>query len=85
MNTTPNIQQIQPLTRKDALTQWVKRTQEILAYRSQQGLQFNRLYNLLRTKRLTEVALESVLQNDGAKTPGIDGVTKYDLQTDEAK
>lgn len=85
MNTTPNIQQIQPSTRKDALTQWVKRTQEILAYRSQQGLQFNRLYNLLRTKRLTEVALESVLQNDGAKTPGIDGVTKYDLQTDEAK
>jgi len=85
MNTTPESQPIQPLTRKDALAQWVKRTQEILAYRSQQGLTFDRLYNLLRTKRLTEVALESVLQNPGAKTPGIDGVTKYDLETDEAK
>lgn len=85
MNTTPESQPIQPLTRKDALAQWVKRTQEILAYRSQQGLTFDRLYNLLRTKRLTEVALESVLQNPGAKTPGIDGVTKYDLETDDAK
>jgi RNA-directed DNA polymerase len=85
MNTTPETQSVQPFTRKDALSQWVKRTQEILAYRSQQGLQFNRLYNLLRTKRLTEVALENVLQNNGAKTPGIDGVTKYDLATDEAK
>lgn len=85
MNTTPEHQSDRLLTRQDALKQWVKRTQEILAYRSQKGLRFNRLYNLLRTKRLTEVALENVLQNDGAKTPGIDGVTRDDLQTDESR
>jgi len=85
MNTTPQTQPSMPFTRQDALNQWVKRTQEILAYRSQQGLSFNRLYNLLRTKRLTEVAMERVLQNAGAKTPGVDGVTKQDLATDEAK
>lgn len=39
----------------------------------------------MRTKRLTEVALDSVLQNDGARTPGIDGITREDLKTVEAR
>ncbi len=77
-NTMP--QEAAPMTRAEALQQWVKRTQVMLAYRSKLGRSFSQLYNLMRTKRLVEVALDNVLENTGAQTAGVDGITKKDLQ-----
>lgn len=74
-NTTPTA----PVTHQQYLRQWTKRVQETLAYRSVQGRTFSRLFNLMRTKRLAEAALDNVLENTGAKTAGVDGVTKGDL------
>ena len=86
INTTPEVEtEPQPGNRMEALYQWTKRTQEVLAYRSLQGRKFNRLYNLMRTKRLVEVALDKVLRNKGAQTAGVDGVTKADLATPQAR
>ena len=65
--------------RKASLRRWIKRTQEVLAFQSQKGGSFDRLHNLLRTKRLVEVALDNVLQNEGAVTAGVDGVTRNTL------
>ncbi|CAG0937176.1 Group II intron-encoded protein LtrA [Thermoflexales bacterium] len=73
----------QSTSRKTSLDLWLKRTQEVLAYTGLQGQKFDSLYNLMRTKRLVEVALDHVLRNEGAKTAGIDGVTKVDLATDQ--
>ena len=39
----------------------------------------------MRTKRLVEVALDNVLANAGARTAGVDGVTKADLTADETR
>lgn len=75
INTTPDAE----AGRKASLALWIKRTQEVLAFRSRQGRSFHRLFNLLRTKRLVEVALDKVLKNAGARTAGVDGVTKGDL------
>lgn len=75
IDTTPTA----PASREQSLRQWIKRTQETLAYRSIQGRKFNRLFNLLRTKRLVEIALDNVLANAGAKTAGVDGVTRKEL------
>src|SRR5579863_9016068 len=69
-------------SREASLARWIKRTQEVLAFRSIHGLTFHRLYNLMRTKRLVEMALSNVLQNAGAKTAGIDGMTKARLDDD---
>jgi hypothetical protein len=85
IHTTPVLENSQPLTRMQYLYQWTKRTQETLAHRSLQKKTFNRLYNLMRTKRLVEVALDKVLSNEGAETGGVDGVTKADLETAEAR
>jgi RNA-directed DNA polymerase len=71
--------------RKVSLDLWIKRTQEVLAYRSLQGKPFHRLYNLFRTKRLIEIALARVLGNQGANTAGIDGVTKAGLRQETAR
>jgi retron-type reverse transcriptase len=57
---------------------WINRIQERLAQRSAQGQTFNRLYDLLRDKRLVRYALDQVLSNEGARTSGIDGMTKGD-------
>lgn len=70
-------------SREASLGRWLKRTQEVLAYRSLQGRAFHRLYNLLRTKRLVEIALAHVLENEGSKTAGIDGVTRKDLKAED--
>lgn len=75
IDTTPSLE----ADRKASLEHWIKRTQEVLAFQSQQGRSFHRLFNLLRTKRLVEVALDNVLANAGARTAGVDGVTKGDL------
>jgi group II intron reverse transcriptase/maturase len=85
IDTTPEIQAEAPQDRMQSLNRWKKRTQEVLAHRSLQGRKFHRLYNLLRTKRLIEVSLDKVLRNDGAKTAGVDGVSKADLKTEEAQ
>ena len=75
IDTTPSSE----TDRQASLDRWIKRTQEVLAFRSQQGRSFHRLFNLLRTKRLVEIALTNVLKNAGARTAGVDGVTKGDL------
>jgi group II intron reverse transcriptase/maturase len=79
INTTP----AGTATREGSLAQWTKRTQEVLAHRSLQGRTFHRLYNLCCTKRLIEHALMKVLQNTGAQTAGVDGVTKHKLSSDD--
>lgn len=82
MYTTPADPEV---ARWASLLRWTKRTQEVLAHRSIQGRTFSRLYNLMSTKRLIEVALDKVLLNTGAKTAGVDGITKYELTTTEAR
>ncbi len=86
MNTTPEVERLEESkTRLESLYRWTKRTQEVLAHRSLKGLTFDRLYNLMRSKRLTTVALDRVLKNDGARTAGVDGITKGDLNTEESR
>lgn len=68
--------------RGESLARWLKRTQEVLAHRSLQGRTFRRLYGLMRSRRLIEIALDKVLQNDGAKTAGVDGATRKSLHAD---
>lgn len=79
MITTPNAEAQFTGTRAENLDRWLKQTQEALAHRSLLGHTFSQLFNLLRTKRLVELAARNVLQNAGAKTAGVDGVTTKDL------
>jgi RNA-directed DNA polymerase len=79
MITTPNAEVGFTGTRADNLDRWLKQTQEALAHRSLHGHTFSRLFHLLRTKRLVELAAHNVLHNAGAKTAGVDGVTSTDL------
>lgn len=51
----------------------------MLAYRSLQGCTFTKLFNLLRTRRLVEVAFDRVMQNEGARTAGVDGANRRTL------
>lgn len=60
---------------------WLKRVQEQLAIRSVEGGSFNKVYNLLRTKRLARMALTNVLRNRGAYTPGVDGKSRRNYDT----
>jgi len=39
----------------------------------------------MRTRRLAEIALDRVLQNAGARTAGVDGVSKDDLRSQKAR
>jgi len=64
---------------------WINRIQESLAQRSAQNQTFTRLYGLFRDKRLVRYALDLVLSNEGARTPGIDGMTKGDLKSVEER
>ena len=47
--------------------------------------QFDHLYRLICREDWIHAALKSVLSNKGAKTPGIDGVTKKELASNTAK
>ena len=47
--------------------------------------QFDHLYRLICRQDWITDALETILSNKGAKTAGIDGVTKKALQSDTAK
>ncbi len=85
INTTPVYEDNHTGSRAESLERWIKRTQEVLAHRSLQGRTFSRLFNLVRTKRLVEVALDHVLGNDGANTAGVDGVTKTSLNANNGQ
>lgn len=85
INTTPSDERVYTGTRADNLDAWLKRTQEVLAHRSLQGQSFRRLFNLMRTKRLVELALDKVLRNAGAKTAGIDGVNRARLEAEQGR
>jgi group II intron reverse transcriptase/maturase len=47
--------------------------------------QFDHLYRLICQEEWIRAALEAVLSNKGARTAGIDGVTKKDLASEEAR
>jgi RNA-directed DNA polymerase len=46
---------------------------------------FEDLYHLICRRKWIEVALNRVLANKGAKTAGVDGISKKDLRTDEQR
>ena len=46
---------------------------------------FDHLYRIIRQREWIERALEGVLANKGAHTPGIDGLTEEDLATESAR
>jgi RNA-directed DNA polymerase len=60
---------------------WVLRAQEQLARPGQGGGRFTRLRSLLGWTRLVDHAVANVLENDGARTPGIDGKSRTDYVT----
>jgi RNA-directed DNA polymerase len=65
----------------------VRRKQEQLYYRAVQEpeLKFTALYGLLLWEHWGEEALRRVLSNRGARTPGVDGMTKEDLTSRQAQ
>jgi RNA-directed DNA polymerase len=64
---------------------WIKRKQEILAMQSQEGNTFENLYQHLSNIRFVWCAMENILSNKGARTAGIDGITKDDLKAHEKR
>ncbi len=64
---------------------WLSRIQELLTLRSKQGKFFSRISGILRLRRLWYTALEKVLSNKGARTPGIDGMTRRNYQEESEK
>jgi group II intron reverse transcriptase/maturase len=62
-----------------ALDLWINRTQTVLTQRSLDGHVFHRLFDLMRSKRLATLAFTRVLANQGARTAGVDGITKKEL------
>ena len=85
IDTTPEYNSASTGNREESLERWIKRTQEVLAHRSLQGRTFHRLYSLMRSRRLIEVALNKVLMNDGAKTAGVDGTTRRSLDVENGR
>jgi len=81
INTTPH----GPDPRKLSLGKWITRTQAKLAFRSRQDKSFHKIRNLFLTKRLIDVAIINVVRNEGARTAGIDGMTKKDLKTEGSR
>ena len=63
------------------------KTQRSLATKAEHNPlhQFDHLYRLICREDWIRAALKSVLANKGAKTPGIDGVTKKELASNTAK
>ena len=60
-------------------------TQTRLARRSIEGQSFSKLHHLLRWGAWIDFSIVRVLRNSGAKTPGIDGMTKYDYASTDSK
>ena len=65
----------------DADIAWLKRVQENLGKRSVENGKFDKIYDILRSKRLVRVAITNVLRNKGARTPGMDGISRRDLES----
>jgi RNA-directed DNA polymerase len=65
----------------------VVRKQQQLHYKAvrEPELKFTALYGLLAWEPWGEVALRRVLTNPGAKTPGVDDITKDDLKTESKR
>jgi RNA-directed DNA polymerase len=63
------------------------KTQRSLATKAihQPTHRFDHLYRLLCQREWIATALRGVLANTGARTPGIDGITKHHLASEEAK
>src|ERR671923_993621 len=63
------------------------KTQRSLATKAmhQPAHRFDHLYRLLCQREWITTALRGVLANTGARTPGIDGITKSHLSSEEAK
>jgi len=63
------------------------KTQRSLAMKAmhQPAHRFDHLYRLLCQRQWIATALRGVLANTGARTPGIDGLTKSHLSSEEAK
>ena len=63
------------------------KTQRSLATKAmhQPAHRFDHLYRLLCQREWITTALRGVLANTGARTPGIDGITKRHLSSEEAK
>lgn len=64
---------------------WIKRKQELLAMQSQEGKPFSNLYQNLCDTGFIWCAMENILSNKGARTAGIDGITKEDLKAQEKR
>ena len=69
----------------DIRSDWLSRIQELLTLRSKQGKRFSRISGILRLRKLWFIALEKVLSNKGARTPGIDGKTLRNYQEEGEK
>jgi group II intron reverse transcriptase/maturase len=67
------------------IADWIKRKQELLARQSQEGKTFSNLYQHLCDTGLIWCAMENILSNKGARTAGIDGITKEDLKAQEKR
>lgn len=64
---------------------WVLRVQQKLAHISQSGDQLTDLNHVLAWPRLVDLAVAHVLGNAGARTAGIDGMTRADYRTWEQR
>jgi len=64
---------------------WLNCVQANLAKRGLENGLFSKLYDLLRSKRLVRMALTNVLRNKGARTPGIDGISRRDFKSLKSK
>ena len=62
---------------------WIKRKQELLATQSQDGKTFSNLYPNLSNIGFIWSAMENILSNKGARTAGVDGITKENLKAPE--
>ena len=70
-------------TAVDGHVDFVTRKQQSLCAFSEQGVSFDNLYQLLGMPQWIRTALIRVLQNRGSRTPGVDGKTKADYDSDE--
>ena len=79
------IRLINPGIQWDDRPLWLARIQELLTLRSKQGKSFSRISDLLRLRKLWFTALDKVLSNKGARTPGVDGKSRRSYQEEAEK
>ena len=79
------IRLINPGIQWDDRPHWLARIQELLALRSKEGKGFSRISGILRLRKLWFIALEKVLSNKGARTPGVDGKSRRSYQEESER